>query len=296
MILPFETADVFATNRFGGNPLAVVHDADALDTAAMQAVAREFNLAETVFVLHPDRSDAEARIRIFTPAAELPFAGHPNVGAAALIAQRRGLSAEGLVLDQAAGPVAGKILRADGRIVGAEVEAPVTWARGETRDPAAMAACAGLAPADIRTDHHPPLLASVGVPSVLCELESEDALADATPDIAAFRAHLPLHPGAPSALHLYVRCADGTLNTRMFAPLAGIPEDPATGSANASLAGLLLHLAGEEVKELRLAVRQGEAMGRPSRLDLHARRTPEGIRVRLGGRVVPVARGEIRVA
>src|SRR5690242_11246623 len=141
--LEFETADVFTETRFGGNPLAVVYAAGALDGATMQKVAREFNLAETVFVLSAEA--AGARIRIFTPGAELPFAGHPNVGTAALLAQRMGFAGAELSLDQAAGRVAARLQRAaGGQVTGAEITAPQPFRAGEAMELAAVAGCLGL--------------------------------------------------------------------------------------------------------------------------------------------------------
>src|SRR4051794_14708411 len=125
MRLEFETCDVFTETRFGGNPLAVVYGAEALDGAVLQRVAREFNLSETVFVLPPEAQGAAARIRIFTPGAELPFAGHPNVGTAVMLARRLGLAGEAIALDQAAGRVTARLGRdATGLVTEAEIEAP----------------------------------------------------------------------------------------------------------------------------------------------------------------------------
>src|SRR3954452_7146958 len=129
MHLEFETCDVFTDTRFGGNPLAVVQGGAALDGAAMQRVAREFNLSETVFVLPAETPEAAARIRIFTPGAELPFAGHPNVGTAVVLARRLGLTGDTIVLDQAAGRVVARLKRdAAGQVAAAEIEAPLPYA------------------------------------------------------------------------------------------------------------------------------------------------------------------------
>lgn len=282
MPLEFETCDVFTTTRFGGNPLAVVFDADALDAAAMQRVAREFNLSETVFVLRPDAPGATARIRIFTPGMELAFAGHPNVGTAVLLARRLGLAGE-VVLDQKAGRVVARLDAA-----GAEITAPAPYTVLQPLDAAAIAACASLPESALLGA---PLLAGCGNPKALAELASLDALAAATPDLASFRAHLP--GSITSGLALYVRVGEGERRMRMFGPLAGVMEDPATGSAAVALAGHLLERSGGDA--LSEVIAQGLEMGRPSRLAIRAWREAGAIRAAVGGGVVPVSRGMIEV-
>lgn len=289
MELDYETADVFTTTRFGGNPLAVVHGAEALDGARMQAIAREFNLSETVFVL--PSGVADVRLRIFTPGQEVPFAGHPNVGAAVLLARRLDGAPATLRLEQEAGIVTAWITRnTSGAPTAAEIEAPLPLQLGANLDPAEVALCAGLPPGAIHLNGHPPIEAGCGLPFAIAEVEDVATLATATPDIAAFRRHL----SRTGALLLHAPLGLGRRRVRMFSPLDGIGEDPATGSANCALAGLLLAVAGGSV--LNLEVEQGVEMGRPSLLHLAARRDADGaIRVRVGGGVVPVARGTIWV-
>jgi len=287
MRLAYETCDVFTDRRFGGNPLAVVRDAAGLDTAVMQAVAREFNLSETVFVEAADEPSATARIRIFTPGMELPFAGHPNVGAAVLVARYLGIQGDRLRLDQAAGRVEATLIRDEtNHVTAATITAPKPFALGQALDPAAMAACAGL-PGVVGE----PVIASCGTPFAVAEVADEATLAAASPDAAAFRQHLP--SGLAVGLHLFCRQAsEGTtlrLRTRMFAPLGGIVEDPATGAANVALGGLLLHRAGGE--RLALSIEQGMEMGRPSLLAVEAWTDQGAIRVSVGGGVVAVSRG-----
>jgi trans-2,3-dihydro-3-hydroxyanthranilate isomerase len=286
MRLDFETCDVFTDRRHGGNPLAVVHGAAGLETAAMQAIAREFNLSETVFVLAEDAATARVRIRIFTTLRELPFAGHPNVGAAVLLARRLGLEGERLELDQPAGMVAARLTRdAAGEVVGAEITAPAPFTLIEALPAEAMAACAGL-PGLLGM----PVLASCGTPFALAEVADAALLARAEPDAAAFRAHLPADRAV--GLHLYTRLAPDRWRARMFAPLSGVVEDPATGSANVALAGLLLHRDGGDA--IALEVEQGIEMGRPSLLRLAAQSTPQlGIRASVGGDVVAVSEGRL---
>jgi trans-2,3-dihydro-3-hydroxyanthranilate isomerase len=289
MELEFDTADVFTTRRFGGNPLAVVHGADHLDGARMQAIAREFNLSETVFVMGSGMADA--RLRIFTPGMEVPFAGHPNVGAAVILARRKATQAEVLRLEQAAGIVPARLTRnPSGTVVAAEIEAPKPFRLGATLDAASVAACCGLPEGALHVTAHPPLVAGCGLDFAIAEVEDAALLAEASPDLAAFRR---LFREATGIL-LHTPLAIGRRRARMFSPIDGIPEDPATGSANCALSGLLLHLAGGQ--QISLEVEQGMEMGRPSLLHLGAWRDEQGdIRARVGGGVVPVASGVLRV-
>ncbi len=308
MEVEFETCDVFTSVRFGGNPLALVYGADGLETEAMQAIAREFNLSETVFVLPPEREPADVQLRIFTPGMELPFAGHPNVGAAVMIARRIGHEGDQLILEQPAGHVTAWLTRGPiggpsggpiggphggtrgGQPVAAEIEAPQPLTLGVSFDRAAIAACAALPPEAIHVNAHPPLMAGCGTPFAIAEVEDVESLAAATPDILAMRQCFGPLASPPVGLLLHTPLGVGRRRARMFAPLNGIVEDPATGGANVALAGLLLHLAGGSA--MALEVEQGADIGRPSLLVLAARRELDGsIRVRVGGGVVPVSRG-----
>ncbi len=293
MELEFETCDVFTDTRFGGNPLALVFGADGLETEALQAIAREFNLSETVFVLPPEREPADVRLRIFTPGMELAFAGHPNVGAAVMLARRIGHDGDALVLEQPAGHVTAWLTRGPGGVpIAAEIEAPHPLTLGATLDRAAIAACAALPTEAIHVNAHPPLLAGCGALFAIAEVEDVALLNAATPDILAMRKCFGPLASPPIGLLLHTPLGVGRRRVRMFAPLNGIVEDPATGGANVALAGLLLHLAGGST--LALDVEQGAEMGRPSLLVLAARRDGDGrIRVRVGGGVVPVSRGVI---
>jgi trans-2,3-dihydro-3-hydroxyanthranilate isomerase len=284
--LEYETCDVFTTTRFGGNPLAVVHGAQGLDGARMQAIAREFNLSETVFVL-PAAPGTDATLRIFTPGVEVPFAGPPNVGTAVLLARRLGRRGR-LALGQAAGVVEAELTETDGEVTGARITAPKPWAAARSVLPADAAACAGL-PADAILGEV--VVAGCGLDFALAEVADAEVLARAVPDIAAFRARMPLSVAA--GLHLFTRLGPGRLRARMLTPIDGIGEDPATGSANCGLGGLLLSRGTDDT--LSVEVEQGVEMGRPSLLHVTARRAADGIRVTVGGGVVPVARGVITV-
>ena len=288
----FETVDVFTTVRFGGNPLAVLTDARGLDSAAMQRIAREFNLSETTFVLPAADPAHTARIRIFTPTGEIPFAGHPNVGTALVLAGHQASRPETMEFEEAAGLVR---VRFDwsGSAPHATLDAPQPLTLGETIAPETIAACAGLEPSDVLTGNHQPVVASTGLAFAIAEVTPK-ALGLASVNLDAVRQATKRHSFSPLgfALHLHARTLTGR-RTRMFDPLAGIPEDPATGSANVTLAALLLSLT--DVPTLDLDIEQGVEMGRPSLLHASARRAPEGIRASVGGSAVPVMRGTIKI-
>lgn len=293
----FVTVDVFTDRRFGGNPLAVFPEARGLTDVQMQAIAAEFNLSETTFVLPPDNPQHDARVRIFTPKAELPFAGHPNVGTGFVLARRMARAPEHFTFEEGAGLVRVHPLRDPaGALSGARIAAPTSLSIGDSVPIELVAACAGLSPDDVATGAHMPLIASVGTPFVIAELASVAALWRAAPDLRAFRDAAARVPefAARLSLHLYAR-VDGEatrLRARMFAPLAGVIEDPATGSANAALAALLTSLAPGTNVTLAYDIEQGEEMGRPSRLYATARKTGEGpVSASIAGDCVPMLRG-----
>ena len=290
----FETVDVFTSQRFGGNPLAVFPEASGLTDQQMQQLAAEFNLSETTFVLPPDDAAHSARVRIFNRSHEMPFAGHPMVGTACVLARRASTRPERLVFDVPAGLVTVRLsYDADG-VQGAEIDAPQPLTTGVVLAAADIAACVGLAVDDVRVSAHPPLLATVGNTYVIAEV-APARLDDAVPDLAQFRRVLDATPGLAGrfSLYLYARTGEGTLAARMFAPLVGTFEDPATGSAATPLAALLLSLSGDEGNAVD--IHQGVKMGRPSLLRASARRTPDGIRARVAGSCVPVLSGTARV-
>ncbi len=301
----YALVNVFTSERFGGNPLAVLPDARGLTDEQMQAIAREFNLSETTFVLPPDNTQHHARVRIFTPVQELPFAGHPNVGTGFVLARAMDDPPEHLVFEEIAGLVRVHILRdPDRQITGARLSAPRALSIGDAVPTETVAICASLTPADILTTAHDPLVASVGTEFVIAEVASLEALARAVPDLAAFRAAgglaaKPVSGAQPRfALLLYVRRdGDATrLRARMFGPLGGILEDPATGSACAALAALLTSMAPGENVDLHYEIEQGVEMGRPSLLIASARKTGEGpVEATVAGSCVPVAQGMLEV-
>ena len=281
------TVDVFTDRRFGGNPLAVFPAAAGLDTATMQALAAEMNYSETSFVLPPADPANTAQVRIFNRTAEMPFAGHPNVGTAYVLAQLGLATGPILRFEEIAGLVEVR-LAGD---MGAEIDAPQPLSLKGELPAADIAACLSLPTETIILAEHPPIRATVGVDFVIVAVEP-DALSRAAPDIAAYRRLADARPELEGRLSIFLYALDGSgVRARMFAPLAGTWEDAATGSANATLAALRLSLSGEET--LAYEAVQGVEMGRESRLSLRAWRADDGVRASVGGRCVSVFRGTV---
>ena len=290
----FVTVDVFTDTCFGGNPLAVFPDARGMADAEMQALAAEFNLSETTFVLPPENPGNTARVRIFNRVAEMPFAGHPNVGTGFVLADR---ATDGLLrFEEIAGLVAVTVLRdAVGAVTGAEIGAPQPLSLGPEMPAALVAGCVGLSEADVLTSAHRPVMASVGNSFVLAEVTGE-ALTRAKPDLARFAAAAAEFPHLGPRrlpLYLYARAGEARVNARMFSPLSGTVEDAATGSAATPLVALLLSLG--DAPRLSLEITQGVQMGRPSLLSASAFRGADGIRAKVAGRCVPVFEGRFRL-
>jgi trans-2,3-dihydro-3-hydroxyanthranilate isomerase len=291
--------DVFADRPLAGNPLAVIPDARGLDPATMQALAREFNLSETVFLWPPAAPGGPVPARIFTPGREVPFAGHPTVGAGVALALAGMGAGQGpdIVLDLPVGPVAIRAAADPARGMGAgqaQVSRDGRLERVHMLDAATVAACVALPPASVVTASHPPVMASFGLPFAIAELTDSAVLAAAQPDIARFRDAQARWPsGLDFATYLYVRTGPDAVQARMFAPLDGIPEDPATGSAAAALVALLAETQG---RDLPLSIAQGVEMGRPSRILASARLTDgHASSITLQGDAVVLARGQIAV-
>ncbi len=297
----YATTDVFTDRTFGGNPLSVVLDAEDLSAAQMQALAGEFNYSETTFVLPPDDPAHTARVRIFTPRAEVPFAGHPNVGTAFVLSQQGAFKTQAdsgiFVFEEAAGLVPLTLLREGGTVVGAELRAPQTLSRGSVVSREIAAACLSLDAADIATHVHAPQVVSVGLPFLAVELRSREALQRSRPLFAAHALHLPLD-GA-DAVFAYWRAPgesgaarETVLQARTFSPLDGVVEDPATGSACAAAIALLATLAGDDDALRTWRIHQGVDMGRPSLLlGRTAARNSAVVSTHIGGRCVPVFEG-----
>jgi trans-2,3-dihydro-3-hydroxyanthranilate isomerase len=301
MQLHFITVDVFTNRIFGGNPLAVVVNAEGLSTAQMQAVASEFNLSETTFVLPPKDAANTAQVRIFTPKAEMPFAGHPNVGTAFVLAQigesyGKLIADDDVTFEEKAGLVRIAFIKEGKSVVGARLAAPQPFSKGEAVSPAVVAQACGLAVSDIETARHAPCMASCGAPFVIAELKTLAALAAAKPYPEVFASELPI--AQATGIHLYVTAgvAEADIQCRMFAPLHGVPEDPATGSAAVALIGLLAGQASGPDLSLSKTILQGVEMGRPSRLDVQAEKSGGMVTATyVGGHCVPVMHGMIEL-
>jgi trans-2,3-dihydro-3-hydroxyanthranilate isomerase len=288
--------DVFTARLFGGNQLAVFPDGDGLPAATMQAIARELNLSETVFVLSA-KDGADARLRFFTPGMELPFAGHPTIGAAIALASAGG-ALEGVsqaVFAEEVGAVPVTIHLHDDDLLSATLTSPLLPTSIATELLAVDAAMiAGVARSDIADVG--PRAYSAGVPFHFLPLNSVETLSTVTLDLQAWQACLADSP-APHVVMLAMEdWHDGReVHMRMFAPLMGIAEDPATGAAAAALAGLLVDCQMPGDGTHRWVIYQGEAMGRPSTIHLEVdvadRRS---IAVRVGGTAVVVGRGTLR--
>lgn len=261
-------ADVFTDTPFVGNPVAVVLDAQGMSTGQMQQIAAEFGYSETTFVLPPADRANTAHVRIFTPTREIPFAGHPNVGTAFVLASYAAANGETLPeilqFEEAAGLVPVRLLKNNGVVSGAELRVPEPLSCRSEVSPEQVAACLSLEADCISTAAHQPLVASVGLPFLIVELASRDALRRCVPNLQGFRAVLPLD----GAVSIYAYTLDTTqeedcdLQARMFTPR--MTEDPATGSATAAVTALLASLNAKTTLSLR--VRQGVDMGRASLL------------------------------
>lgn len=297
----FYTADVFTTHLFGGNPLAVFPHAEGLDAPRLQQIARELSLSETAFVFPPEQPHHARRLRIFTPAMELPFAGHPTIGAAAVLAAVGEIAVAGdgteIVFEEAVGPVR-VVLRPDG----ARPPAATLWAAqlpeaGPTPPPGDVAALVGLNPSDLADPERFPRAASCGVPFLLVAVRDRAALGRVLLDRARWDTLLA-RAWAP---HVFCFTTDpelpgSQLRARMFAPAMGIAEDPATGAAATALAG---HLAATDPTPdgtLRWVIEQGFEMGRPSLLETEVdKRGGAVVAVRVGGSTVLVSDGTMEV-
>jgi trans-2,3-dihydro-3-hydroxyanthranilate isomerase len=294
----YSTCDVFTDRRFGGNQLAVLPRADGLSDRQMQQIAREFNFAETAFVF-PAQPPYARRVRIFTPTKEVPFAGHPNVGTAFVLASSGELGDIGsgaqVMFEEKAGPVAVSIHRRDGQGLRCELTAPERLSLGQSLSTRSVAAAVSLAPEDIVTTTHPPRVVSVGLPFIVVQLKDRAALERARPSLDALEALMA--QGVTPDIHLYIHSADEfDLRARMFAPLDGVPEDPATGSANCALAGLLTHHASASDGSFHWRIAQGVEMGRPSLLEASAeKRDGDVVATRIGGTCVLVSEGSMEV-
>jgi trans-2,3-dihydro-3-hydroxyanthranilate isomerase len=305
MRLDYHVLDVFTDQRFGGNPLAVVLDADVLDGARMQVIAREFNLSETVFVLKPQNKAHTARVRIFTPSAELPFAGHPTVGTAALLAEVRSPAANDnghtgrdalIVLEEGIGPVRVGVRVRAGVAPFAEFDAPkLPEETGVLPATERLAGALSLIPTEIGFENHRPTRFSAGNTMAFVPVASLQAMAKAR--VAPQHWDTVLKGQGLVGTFLYCRQTMHTASSfhaRFFAPDFGVPEDPATGSAAVGFAGVIHRFDALPDGLHKPIVEQGLEMGRPSRITLSLQIERGKLHtVRIGGHAVRVAEGKI---
>jgi trans-2,3-dihydro-3-hydroxyanthranilate isomerase len=278
--LDYVIVDVFAEAALRGNPAAIVFDADGLSDAQMQALGREFNLSETAFIRKPRDPSHTAHVRIFTPGNEVPFAGHPNIGAAFALARRQDLAKDDLLFDEKAGLVRLKLTRENGAIVGASLQAPRTLSTEPGPTPDATAAALSLNERDIVTTTHLPITASVGLEFLFVEVTDIATLGRARAHVPAFDLIRASH--RIEGVHVYAKAATPSgarIQARNLSPYDGIGEDAATGSATASLVALLADRAPRADCDFALEAYQGIEMGRPSLL--------HGFAEKRGGKVAP---------
>ncbi len=304
MQLKFYTLDVFTETRFGGNPLGVVMNADALPAGLMQDIARELNLSETVFVQKAQNPAASARVRIFTPAIELPFAGHPTIGTGILLAQLRAgdlaANQEALVvLEEAIGAVRVGVRLRPGKAPHAEFDAPkLPEPAGEAPGSERLAAALGLSPSEIGFANHRPTQWSAGVPFTFVPVASMAAIARA--EIVSTHWASAFGGSRAGMVYLYTRetvHTTSSFHARMFAPGAGIVEDPATGGAAAAFAGVVNEFDQLPAGTHKRYIEQGFEMGRPSLIALSFEVAARGKleTVRIGGSAVRISEGEIEI-
>ncbi|MGH9421795.1 MAG: PhzF family phenazine biosynthesis protein [Thermoanaerobaculia bacterium] len=311
MSYQFHTVDVFTDRQFGGNQLAVLPDARGLSVEQMHSITREFNFSETVFVLPPENAANARRIRIFTPGKELPFAGHPTVGTAFVLAATGEIPLTGdetrIVLEEGVGPVDVLIKSSEGKPFFTELSAAKMPERGPgTYDRETIARALSLAPEDIDADGPYSIEGfTAGVPFVFVPIRSLEALGQARPKVELFEKAL----GGSWSPDLYLFCereesrskngisnGDAVIQVRMFAPLLGVPEDPATGSAAAAFAGYLARRSSRKEGTLRYTIHQGVEMGRPSMLLVGADIAGGAVQaVRVGGASVLVCSGTLEL-
>jgi trans-2,3-dihydro-3-hydroxyanthranilate isomerase len=300
----YAVLDVFTREALAGNPLAVVLDAEGLDTPAMQAIAREFGLPETVFVLPAERANHTAKLRIFTPGRELDFAGHPTVGAAVLLATRRFPDLEKaidvmIVVEENVGAVrCGVKLDPRGPHF-AEFAVPRLAAQfaADLGERGAIADAIGLTIADIGFENHRPSAWTCGSPFIFVPVSGLEAIGRAKPVQSRWREAF----GTQDRVGIYVYTRDcvhhkSQFHARMFAPESGIIEDPATGAAAAAFAGP--HFTYDDLTDGTHVCRieQGFEMGRPSFIDLSVDVVNGQLKAeRIGGYAVEIAAGELKI-
>lgn len=287
----YYTCDVFTETRFGGNPLAVLPSAAGLSTTTMQKIAREFNFSETTFVLPPEKGQTR-RVRIFTPTQEVPFAGHPNIGTAFTLASIGEIPSDTRVtFEEGAGLVPITIQQESKQPIWCELRAPQAVQIGNSVPAETIADVLCLEASQIVTNNHFPQEASVGLPFLMVEVRSREVLGRAKINTEKLRALSSL--GVAHDVHVYaLSSGEFDIHARMFAPFDGVPEDPATGSANCALIGMLTKINAAPSGDFRWRIAQGVEMGRPSQLlGRTTKKDGEVTDVWMGGNCVMVCDG-----
>ena len=295
--IAYSIVDVFTDTRFRGNPLAVIHDGRALDGEEMQSITREFGFSETSFILPPLNAGSTAQVRIFTPGEEVPFAGHPNIGTAYIVATKQTAAswdgADELSFDELGGLVSINLFRESNQVIGAKLKAPQALEILGECSSSLVAACLGLKPDNILETRFKPCVASVGLPFAFVELSDLDALQSIELDISSFKAAAK---AGPETVDGFTLCAftvteeDETsisVRSRVVSPLGHPVEDPATGSASGALGGLLR--LGRTDDDFTVNITQGVEMGRSSQITVTI---PKGEdRSYVAGKCISVASG-----
>ena len=290
--------DVFTKKKFSGNQLAILPEAEGLSESQMQQIAREFNFSESAFVFSPEFGQTR-KVRIFTPTNEVPFAGHPNIGTAFALAQDGAFGdfrePFEVVFEEKAGFVPISIKYDDCDQIWCELAAPEELSIGESVSAELTASLLSLDSADIVTRTHPPQVASVGLPFLFVELSSLGALQRAQVNMPQF--NRLIDRGIVSYIHIYIKSTDDfDLRARMFAPIDGVLEDPATGSANCALIALLTYYNSAADTDNDWRISQGIEIGRPSILNGRTEKRNGKIRgVWIGGNCVFVSKGIIEM-
>lgn len=298
MELLYYICDVFTDKRFGGNQLAVVTDARGLTDIQMQQIAREFNFSESTFVFPPEKNNTR-NVQIYTPSTEVPFAGHPNIGTSFVLASIGELGVFNetteVVFEEKAGLVPITINRLNDESIWCELKAPQKISLGSTVSVETVASAISLTTNDLIIDNHLPQVASVGLPFLMVELRNKSALERAKINMEGFE--IIATQGVTPDIHIYTKSNDAfDIRTRMFAPFDGVPEDPATGSANCALAGLLSHNSELKSGKFEWEIAQGVEMGRPSLLKARTEKK-DGVVTStwIGGSCVMVSKGILYV-
>ena len=292
-IVPFVLCDVFAERQFEGNQLAVITDASSLTSSEMQKIASEFNFSESTFIL-PSKPPYSHKVRIFTPTHEVPFAGHPNVGTAHVLASNTDTPEFPLNFNfhEHAGVVDVTVSKSAEGIF-CEIKAPEPLSIGAFVDPSEIATALDLIEENIKIDLHAPLIGSVGLPFILAGVVSRSVLANAEVNLTGFKKISEKYP-CRDILIYWIDSRD-IIHSRVFAPFDNVMEDPATGSANGALVALLSSKRKDQNTDIKYTVHQGDDMGRPCRLYIRAKRgaTEDESEIFIGGYSKTTASGNL---